>query len=302
MSTNKNYIGFIYIWVNTTNNKKYIGSHIGSIDDGYVGSGKYFKRAYNKSPENFKREILEYVYDKNIIFIIESKYLNSVDNIITNPEYYNLTNIAIGGSNHDHLSDEGKNKMYFTIKEKRDKWFKSLTNEEKKALFEKQKNSRNNKSEEQKIEIKNKRIISLKNKTDAEKIEIANKKRDTWKKSIKRKSHSENTKKRRLLEESLKTEEEKNKFKELCKESWKNRDPEKLIETKKIIQKNSLDFWRNPENKTINDNRIKKMLETKKEKKSRYITKNKVNKLVPEKDLSIWINQGWAVGMFRPRR
>lgn len=32
---------------------KYIGSHIGDINDGYIGSGKYFINAYNKNPEFF---------------------------------------------------------------------------------------------------------------------------------------------------------------------------------------------------------------------------------------------------------
>lgn len=75
------YIGFIYQWTNISNNKKYIGSHNGSIDDGYVGSGKYFQSAYKKSPELFKREILEYYYDKKDQFILEQKYLDIINDL-----------------------------------------------------------------------------------------------------------------------------------------------------------------------------------------------------------------------------
>jgi len=39
------YVGFIYMWTNIENNRKYIGSHKGNIDDSYIGSGKRFKNA-----------------------------------------------------------------------------------------------------------------------------------------------------------------------------------------------------------------------------------------------------------------
>jgi hypothetical protein len=31
------------------------------MDDGYIGSGKYFINSYNKNPEFFSREILEVI-------------------------------------------------------------------------------------------------------------------------------------------------------------------------------------------------------------------------------------------------
>ena len=55
------YFGFIYEWIDSTNGKTYIGSHKGSIEDSYVGSGKLFKRAYDKRPDKFNRKIIEYV-------------------------------------------------------------------------------------------------------------------------------------------------------------------------------------------------------------------------------------------------
>lgn len=53
------YNGFIYQWINLVNDKRYIGSHWGYEDDGYVGSGTLFKRAIKKHGiENFQRVII----------------------------------------------------------------------------------------------------------------------------------------------------------------------------------------------------------------------------------------------------
>ncbi len=91
-----NYFGFIYEWIDSTNDKNYVGSHKGSINDGYIGSGKLFKLAYNKRSEKFKREILEYVYENNRekLLEVEQKYL---DNINWN-NTYNLVPNARGGT------------------------------------------------------------------------------------------------------------------------------------------------------------------------------------------------------------
>ena len=58
--------GFIYKWTNLKTNKKYIGSHIGHINDRYVGSGKYFKNAYNKDPNSFERSLLYDILSANV--------------------------------------------------------------------------------------------------------------------------------------------------------------------------------------------------------------------------------------------
>lgn len=88
--------GFVYKWYDTSNDMYYIGSHKGSVDDGYVGSGKYFLRAYNKRKDCFVREILytgeHYrIYEDTIL-----KYLNAEKD----EKSYNLKNSAVGGWSH----------------------------------------------------------------------------------------------------------------------------------------------------------------------------------------------------------
>jgi len=95
--------GFVYCWTNIINDKKYIGSHYGNINDSYVGSGVYFKRAYLKNPNNFKRSILYIGKNYNAI---EEFYLNYHD-AKNNDNFYNLKNESIGGWNHVDIIKRG---------------------------------------------------------------------------------------------------------------------------------------------------------------------------------------------------
>lgn len=49
---------FVYCWTDHKTNKLYIGSHKGSIDDGYVCSSKYMMEEYKSRPEDFTRQIV----------------------------------------------------------------------------------------------------------------------------------------------------------------------------------------------------------------------------------------------------
>jgi hypothetical protein len=95
--------GFVYCWTNIINDKKYIGSHYGNINDSYIGSGVYFKRAYLKNPNNFKRDIL-YI-GKNYQDI--EKYFLVENNAQYNDSFYNLKNESIGGWKHVNIEKRG---------------------------------------------------------------------------------------------------------------------------------------------------------------------------------------------------
>lgn len=142
MEYQENYFGFIYEWIDSTNGKTYTGSHKGSTEDGYDGSGKLFKLAFKKRPEAFTREILEYVTEnnRNILLEIEQKYLNEIDWSNT----YNISPVAGGGNTTVNFTKE-QLKEY---QKKRSKALKGKTYEEiygiekAKELKEKQSKSR----------------------------------------------------------------------------------------------------------------------------------------------------------------
>jgi len=92
------YYGFVYQWINVETNKKYIGSHCGSIDDGYVSSSVSFNEDYVQNPKLFKREILEYITEENqqMVRNAEQRWFDTIDNISSNPGYYNLNGKAGG--------------------------------------------------------------------------------------------------------------------------------------------------------------------------------------------------------------
>lgn len=86
---------FIYEWTDNKTGLKYVGRHIGTIDDGYIGSGTIFKKEYNKRPLDFTRAILwieDYINDESIK-AEEEKILSFIpdDELFygKNPKYYN---------------------------------------------------------------------------------------------------------------------------------------------------------------------------------------------------------------------
>jgi hypothetical protein len=92
-----NYSGFIYEWTNKLDGMKYLGSHKGTIDDGYTGSGKRFGNAVNKyGIENFERTIVEYIEKEEDILIKEQHYLDAFG-CAKSPLYYNIAPNAGGG-------------------------------------------------------------------------------------------------------------------------------------------------------------------------------------------------------------
>lgn len=112
---------FVYIWNNKTNNKKYIGYHKGSIDDGYICSSHNaeFWNDYNNPNMIFERDIV-FEGTREECLIKEQEILKNID--ISDEMYYNN---ARGSS--INFTTEIKNKMSKSHK----KWWDNLSDEKK---------------------------------------------------------------------------------------------------------------------------------------------------------------------------
>jgi hypothetical protein len=94
--------GFIYMWISNTSNKKYIGSHYGTTDDGYISSSNYFNEIYEKNTTDFTRTILATGLTRECALTQEQEMLCN-RGAATSPDYYNLHNFSgKGWSHHDH--------------------------------------------------------------------------------------------------------------------------------------------------------------------------------------------------------
>lgn len=139
------YTAFVYRWTNLITNRKYIGAHKGTEDDGYISSSRPFNEDYNTNPSNFKREILARG-TKEEIFALEAKILKEVD-AARNDEYYNMTNgdgkfynkgghsISDKGRTNISEAKKGKNNpMYGMTCDKNPFWGKKHSEETKEKL------------------------------------------------------------------------------------------------------------------------------------------------------------------------
>lgn len=86
--------GFVYRWYDASNGKFYIGSHKGTPNDGYLGGGVLFRRAYAKRPESFSREIIY----TGVHYREYEQTILDYEDAANNPMFYNLVNHAWGGS------------------------------------------------------------------------------------------------------------------------------------------------------------------------------------------------------------
>jgi hypothetical protein len=87
----------IYETTNNVNGKKYIGSHkTRKLDDGYLGSGKYFVRALKKyGMDNFSREILSKCQTEEDMYALEAELVTEA--LCKDRLYYNLRPGGSGG-------------------------------------------------------------------------------------------------------------------------------------------------------------------------------------------------------------
>jgi hypothetical protein len=101
------YIGFIYIWYDKLKKFYYIGSHKGTVNDGYICSSSRMINAYKKRPFDFKRRVI--MFSNNLIED-EQKYLNMIKNdellYGKTPKYYNVKRFAAGGDTIQNLPNK----------------------------------------------------------------------------------------------------------------------------------------------------------------------------------------------------
>ena len=90
---------FVYHWFNHETGKRYIGSHYGSLDDGYICSNKLVQASFKKNPFAWTREIFWHSSQDardtegntaglNMAQLMERKYLVDV-NADIHPDFYN---------------------------------------------------------------------------------------------------------------------------------------------------------------------------------------------------------------------
>ena len=245
MEYRKDYYGFIYKWTNNRNQKYYIGSHHGSTDDGYTGSGMWFKRAYKLETENFTRVILEYIEVDDPLITLEREdyYLIHDCEIGNKDKCYNISQKSGGGWNlhgktkeeiadvYKKISETLKNK---TLEEKQlaiDKARQTISAQPEKyaAAVEKQKETKKQWSDERKAAMREK----MKN-TLAKNPEIKEKALHKYKSTVLSRSEEQ---KRELAEKrkSLITDEYRKNLSSKVSEARKRRDAHEVREVNQKI-------------------------------------------------------------------
>ncbi len=123
--------GFVYIWYDSKNKRFYIGSHKGSLDDGYISSSSWMKSSYRRRPHDFKRRILKLSYfdSRKDLLEEEQKWLNLIKDEELGKKYYNLKKNAFGGFTKEaHIARYNVTIGIPLTEEKRKKISRSLKN------------------------------------------------------------------------------------------------------------------------------------------------------------------------------
>jgi hypothetical protein len=81
---------FIYMWIDRLNDRKYIGYHAGTLDDGYICSSEMMNEEFNKRPMDFHRTILAWGKAKHM-YELETMLLLALD-ASTRGSFYNVSN------------------------------------------------------------------------------------------------------------------------------------------------------------------------------------------------------------------
>ena len=73
MKYEKDYFGFVYLWYDRKRKWFCLGSHMGSLEDGYSSSTGFFEKALTKRPQDMKRRILYFESSANHSALLEAE-------------------------------------------------------------------------------------------------------------------------------------------------------------------------------------------------------------------------------------
>lgn len=83
--------GFVYLWFDRKHKRYYVGCHWGTVDDGYICSSSWMKKAYKIRPHDFKKRILKTnISHRPDMYIEEQRYLDMIKSEEIKNRYYNL--------------------------------------------------------------------------------------------------------------------------------------------------------------------------------------------------------------------
>lgn len=82
--------GFVYIWFDRKHKKYYVGCHWGTVDDGYICSSRWMKKAYKRRTNDFKRRILKNNLSRIQMYEEEQRCFNMIKQEELGIKYYNL--------------------------------------------------------------------------------------------------------------------------------------------------------------------------------------------------------------------
>ena len=153
-------VGYIYLIIDLTNWKKYVGQHhyhLEKLDSNYHGSGTIISKIYKKRPETLKEVYLKTCYTQEELDEWEKYYIKFYDTLY--PNGYNLEEGGRGGVPSEetrkklseaqkgrHHSEETKQKMRESQSGKKNHMFgKHLSDETKRKLSEANKGKPSNK-------------------------------------------------------------------------------------------------------------------------------------------------------------
>lgn len=82
--------GFIYLWYDKKRKMYYIGSHWGTVDDGYICSSNRMRDAYRRRPQDFKRRLVKSNIPRSDLLEEEHRWLSFISDNELGKKYYNL--------------------------------------------------------------------------------------------------------------------------------------------------------------------------------------------------------------------